>query len=84
MVKPVKLYERLLADRSQIIAFRDFERLLEAFGFELKRERGSHKSYRHPHVSEVLTIQPAGKEAERYQVRRFLDMVAEFGLEIDS
>lgn len=84
MAKPDKLYRSLLANSSQIIAFRDFERMLIAFGFALKRERGSHKSYRHPRVPEVMTVQPGGKDAEPYQVRRFMDMVAEFGLEIDS
>jgi predicted RNA binding protein YcfA (HicA-like mRNA interferase family) len=69
MTKPAKLYRSLLADPSQVIAFRDFERLLTAFGFALKRVRGSHQSYRHPAVSEVLTVQPHGKDAEPYQVR---------------
>lgn len=84
MSKASKLYEKLLQTPRRIVTFRDFERMLVAFGFVLKRERGSHKSYRHPRIPEVLTVQPAGKDAEPYQVRRFMDMVAEFGLEIDS
>lgn len=83
MVKPSKIHAALLGNPKQIISFRDFERLLLAFGFVHKRTRGSHKSYRHPRLAEVLTVQPDGKDAEPYQVRRFMDMVAEFGLEID-
>lgn len=83
MVKPSKIHIALLENPKQIISFRDFERLLLAFGFVHKRTRGSHKSYRHPRIAEVLTVQPDGKDAEPYQVRRFMDMVAEFGLETD-
>jgi len=84
MAKPSKLYAALQENSSQVIAFRDFERLLAAFGFEHRRTRGSHKTYRHPQIPETLTIQPAGKDAEPYQVRRFMDMVAEHKMEIDS
>lgn len=83
MVKPLRLYEKLQQSRNSVIAFRDFQRLLVAFGFVHKRTRGSHKSYQHPSVRDVLTVQPVGKDAEPYQVRHFMDMVAEFGLEID-
>jgi len=84
MANPAKLYAALQENSTQIIAFRDFERLLVAFGFEHRRTRGSHKTYRHPQIPETLTIQPAGKDAEPYQVRRFMDMVAEHNMEIDS
>jgi len=36
MVKPSKLYERLLISRAAT-RFRDFQRILEAFGFILDR-----------------------------------------------
>ena len=47
MVKPSKLYQRLLESRSSI-PFRDFQRILEAFGFTLDRTNGSHRQDRHP------------------------------------
>lgn len=83
MVRPVKLYERLLTNPSRPIAFRDFERLLRAFGFSHDRTVGSHRQYVHPAISRALPIQPdkSGKEAKRYQVRQFLDLVEEYGLE---
>lgn len=84
MAKPSKLYAALQENPSQVIAFRDFEQLLLAYGFMLKRIRGSHRAYKHPAVPELLTVQPSGKDARPYQVRRFLDMKAEFGLEMDE
>ena len=44
MTKPSKLYQRLLSSGGVgTISFRDFERLLSAFGFELDRTVGSHR-----------------------------------------
>jgi predicted RNA binding protein YcfA (HicA-like mRNA interferase family) len=84
MVRISKLYAQLLIDSRATLAFRDFERLLEAFGFRLDRTRGSHRQYVHPGAPFVLTVQPDGKDAKRYQVRQFLDMVAEFGLSMEE
>jgi len=52
MARPSKLYAALQENPSQVIAFRDFERVLVALGFEHRRTRGSHKTYRHPQVRE--------------------------------
>ena len=84
MTKPSKLYAGLLANPNRIIAFRDLERILRAAGFELKRRKGSHRTYKHPAVPAVLTIQPNGKDAEPYQVDAFIAMMEANGLEIDS
>ena len=43
MTKPGKLYQQLIQSASRGISFRDFERLLRAFGFELDRTVGSHR-----------------------------------------
>lgn len=80
MVKPAKLYAQLLDDPSRVIAFRDFERLLEAFGFVHARTSGSHRIYTHPLVLRPYPVQPAGKDAKRYQVREFLELVEEHSL----
>lgn len=84
MTKAAKLYEQQLADAGTIISFRDFERLLEAFGWEHSRTKGSHRHYVHPSVPFVLTINPDGKSAHRYQVRRLLELVEEYGLHISA
>lgn len=62
------------------LTFREFERLLAAFGFVLNRTVGSHRQYVHSKVPEVLTVLPAGKHVKPYLVRRLLAMVDEFGL----
>jgi predicted RNA binding protein YcfA (HicA-like mRNA interferase family) len=82
MTKPSKLYEQLLANPNAVISFRDFERLLEAFNWEHRRTKGSHRIYAHPKVPAVLTINPDGKSAHRYQVRLLLEFVEEYGLHI--
>ncbi|MGA9582401.1 MAG: type II toxin-antitoxin system HicA family toxin [Allosphingosinicella sp.] len=84
MTKPSRLYAGLLANPNRIIAFRDLERMLRGAGFELKRRKGSHRTWKHPAVAAVLTIQPNGKDAEPYQVDAFIVMVQANGLEFDS
>ena len=84
MTKPDKLYQQLLASSSRTISFRDFERLLEAFGWVHKRTRGSHRHYTHVKVPTVLTINPDGKTAHRYQVRLLLEFVEAYGLHMDA
>jgi predicted RNA binding protein YcfA (HicA-like mRNA interferase family) len=75
-----KLYTQLLADPRQHIAFRDFEKLLRAFGFEHVRTKGSHTQYVHPKVPRPLPVQPESKHAKRYQIRQFLEFVEEYSL----
>ena len=84
MTKPAKLYEQLLANRNTIISFRDLQRLLDAFGFELKRTKGSHRSYKHPSVPGLMTVQPLGKDAAPYQVDRLLELVRGFDLHMTA
>lgn len=83
MVRPAKLYSLLLQSTDRDIAFRDFVKLLEAFGFEYSRTKGSHQSYTHPDCPKLMVIQPKGKDAKRYQVRELLDLVEAFGLEFE-
>lgn len=82
MPKPSKLYEQLLAKPSTIISFRDFERLLRAFGFELDRTEGSHRQYVHVSVPRPFPLQPDRKDAKRYQIRQFLELVDTYGLHL--
>ena len=82
MTRIDKLYAKLLANPNAIIAFRDFEKLLRAFGFEHVRTVGSHRQYVHPKVPRPLPVQPSAKDAKRYQIREFLELVEEHGLYI--
>ncbi len=79
-----KLFERITSSPSASLAFRDFERVLVAFGFQLERTRGSHRAYAHGKVPRPLIVQPRGKDAKSYQVREFLDMVEAYGLELSE
>lgn len=83
MVKPGKLFQRLLQG-SRNLSFRDFQRLLEAFGFHLTRVSGSHHVYGRTGLDRPLIIQPNGKDAKTYQVEQFLDMVEAYGLSMDE
>jgi predicted RNA binding protein YcfA (HicA-like mRNA interferase family) len=84
MTRNNKLWEWILANPRASIPFRDFERLLKAFGFSLERTTGSHRQYVHPAVPYVLSVQPRRKEAKSYQVAQFVAMVQEYGLELDE
>jgi predicted RNA binding protein YcfA (HicA-like mRNA interferase family) len=83
MTRIDKLYERMLANPRATIAFRDFEKLLKAFGFELARTKGSHRQYVHPKLPRPFPVQPSDKDAKPYQVREFLELVEEHGLYIE-
>lgn len=80
MTRPAKLYALLLQSTDRSVDFRDFLAMVEAFGFNHVRTKGSHRSYAHPACDALLVLQPKGKDAKRYQVRAFLDIVEENGL----
>lgn len=84
MTQIAKLYAWILANPRAALSFRDFERLLSAFGFVLVRTVGSHRQYAHPRVSRPFPVQPEGKNAKRYQVREFLDIIEKFDLSMES
>lgn len=84
MTKPAKLYALLLQSSNRSVDFRDFVAMVEAFGFANVRTKGSHRSFSHPASVRPLVLQPKGKDAKRYQIREFLDMVEEYGLTLEN
>ena len=82
MTQIAKLYAYARAN-PRGLSFREFERLLAAFGFVLDRTVGSHRHYVHARVPDVLTVLPVGKAVKPYLVRLFLAMVDEYGLGFD-
>lgn len=54
------------------IGFGDLQRLVEAAGFELAREDGSHYVYKKSGVTEIITLQKNGDVAKAYQVRQVI------------
>lgn len=84
MTQIAKLYARLLANPKLALSFRDFLALIAAFGFTNSRTKGSHQSWAHPDCPRLLVLQPKGKDAKRYQVQQFLDMIEEYGLKLEE
>ncbi len=78
-----RLLEKILAG-SKNISFNDFIALVEAFGFELSRTRGSHQIYEHPDVREILNLQNVNGQVKPYQVRQFLQLVEQYSLKLEE
>ena len=62
------------------VRFRDMCRLIEWFGFVPKGGKGSHQTYFHPGIKEIVDIQPLGGEAKPYQIRQLIRLVKQYGL----
>ena len=77
------LLNRLAASQTNV-RFSDLEDLVLAFGFRLKRTRGSHHLYDHPGLWEELNLQEARGEAKAYQVRQFLKLAERHKLELEG
>mgnify|MGYP003382943192 CR=1 FL=1 len=78
-----KLLEKILAG-SKNISFNDFVALVEAFGFELSRTRGSHHIFEHPEVPEILNLQNSKGQVKPYQIRQFLQLVEQYDLRLED
>jgi predicted RNA binding protein YcfA (HicA-like mRNA interferase family) len=63
-MKPRKILEKLLSG-SLNISFRDFCKLIEAFGFSLSRVRGSHHIFIHPDIHELVTSKTSADRPNR-------------------
>lgn len=59
-------------------------RLVEAFGFELRRTSGSHHVFVHPEVRELLNLQEVSGHAKPYQIRQFLRLVERYALSMEE
>lgn len=78
-----KLLRKILAG-SRNVRFGDFINLVEGYGFELSRIRGSHHIYEHPQVDEILNLQNAKGQAKPYQIRQFLKLVEKYQLRLED
>lgn len=65
------------------VSFSDMQRLVEAFGFELKRASGSHHIFVRPDVPELLNLQEVRGQAKPYQIRQFLRLVERYALSME-
>jgi hypothetical protein len=84
MVRKDKLLARI-RNNPDDVRFSDFVAVVEAVGFDFVRQRGSHRMYRHRRTHDPLNLQPRrdGK-AKDWQVRFFLDLLDERGLDIEE
>ena len=82
-MKKKKLLQKILTN-SQNVKFSDMVSLVEAFGFNLSRTRGSHHIFVHPDVKELVNLQEVKGQAKPYQVRQFLKLVERYNLELEE
>lgn len=66
------------------VSFSDMRRLVEAFGFELRRTSGSHHVFAHPDVRELINLQDVSGQAKPYQIRQFLRLVERYALRMED
>jgi hypothetical protein len=78
-----KILWKVLAG-SKNVRFEEIKILAEAFGFRLKRVRGSHHVFTHPGTPDLLNLQDCGGQAKPYQIRQFLSLVEEYHLSMED
>lgn len=83
-MKPKELLDRAAHGDLRNIRFGDFQRLVEALGFEHDRTRGSHHVYVHKVTRKRLNLQPDGRQAKAYQVRQVLAQVERYSLRVED
>jgi len=66
------------------VSFADMRRLVEAFGFELRRTSGSHHVFVHPDVRELVNLQDVRGQAKPYQLRQFVRLVERYALRMED
>lgn len=81
---PKRLLARVARGELANVSFADLRRLVEAFGFELRRTSGSHHVFVHPAVRELLNLQDVRGQAKPYQIRQFLRLVERYALSMED
>jgi predicted RNA binding protein YcfA (HicA-like mRNA interferase family) len=67
------------------VRFRDLRRLVEAIGYRLRRQKGSHHVFTHAVRPElpIVNLQNDGATAKVYQVRQVVRLIDEHKLEVN-
>ena len=81
---PRRLLARVARGDLANVSFSDMRRLIEAFGFELRRTSGSHHVFAHPDVPELINLQEVRGQAKPYQIRQFLRLVERYALTMED
>ena len=83
-MQPRALLARVSRGDVQNVAFKDFCRLIEQFGFSRVRTGGSHRIYAHPAIQELVNLQDVGGEAKPYQIRQALRLIERYNLPLED
>ncbi|MEI8375546.1 MAG: type II toxin-antitoxin system HicA family toxin [Planctomycetota bacterium] len=78
-----KLLLRLVRGELRNVDFSDLTGLVQGFGFELVRIKGSHHIFRHPAIPELLNLQKVHGEGKPYQISQFLRLVERHNLSLE-
>ena len=78
-----RLLRKLAQGALQNVSFKDAVQLLEGFGFQLTRVKGSHHIFVHPSIPELVNLQDVDGEAKPYQIRQFLRLVERYHLQLE-
>ena len=79
MSKIEKLLDKV-KNNSHNARFDDICKLAEAFGFQRKAGKGSHRVYSQKGVTEILNFQNVKGLVKPYQVKQFLWIIEEYDL----
>jgi predicted RNA binding protein YcfA (HicA-like mRNA interferase family) len=74
-----KLYEAARTSPNNM-SFRELRTLVEAAGYEFRRQKGSHLFFVHPEFRDVINIQGRRGKAKPYQVKQVLRRIEENGI----
>ena len=84
MTRKRKLHLKAL-NNPRGLRFSEFTALIEAFGFVLDRQRGSHQIYALEDIQEFVNVQPrADGKAKTAQVESFLALVDRYALRLED
>jgi len=82
-LKSKKLLEKVLKNPYEV-RISEMSKLLEAFGFVLKRIEGSHHIYKHSNVPYLINIQNRKGKVKSYQVNQFISIINVFKLSLEK
>ena len=78
-----KLLEKI-QNGSKNLRYSDFVTLIEAFGFEHIRAKGSHEIFKREGVADTINIQNRNGYAKSYQVKQFLSTIEQYNLKLED
>ena len=76
-----KLLKKVLSG-SKNIRFGEMVTLVEAFGFQRMRMRGSHHIFERPEVPEIVNLQDRKGKAIPYQIKQFLELIEQYNIQL--